>query len=106
MLSTTFDALKFLLRADPSISTIERNQLLAGIRNGSLKPGSGESTRKAAERVVRREEASKRFSYSARTIDRLAREGILHKIRLPGRKRAAGFLESELVAAMTGRGAA
>jgi hypothetical protein len=36
-----------------------------------------------------------------RLIDRLAQQGALKKVRLPGRQRAAGIRESDLLALIT-----
>ncbi len=47
-------------------------------------------------RLVRRAEAARRLSRSLRFVDKLAASGVLPKRRLPNRKRAAGFLESDL----------
>jgi predicted DNA-binding transcriptional regulator AlpA len=56
----------------------------------------------AAPRLLRRREVAERLSRSERAVDRLAAEGTLRKIRLPGRARAAGFLEAEVVSLMAG----
>ena len=37
------------------------------------------------------------MAVSVRTVDKLAADGNLRRITLPGRTRAAGFLESDLV---------
>lgn len=42
-------------------------------------------------RVIRRTEAARLLSCVPRSIDRLAAQGILHRVCLPGRSRAAGF---------------
>lgn len=47
-------------------------------------------------RLLRRHEVARRLSVSLRTVDNWAREGLLAKKRLPGRKRACGFSSAEV----------
>ena len=47
-------------------------------------------------RLLRRHEVARRLSVSLRTVDNWAREGLLAKKRLPGRKRACGFNSVEV----------
>ena len=42
-------------------------------------------------RILRRHEVARRFGVSVRAIDNWAVEGILQRVRLPGRIRAVGF---------------
>lgn len=49
----------------------------------SLPPGG--------ERILRRREAGERLGVSLRTVDLLAAQGILKKMKFPGRRRACGF---------------
>jgi hypothetical protein len=49
-----------------------------------------------ANRIMRPTEASKVLSRSVRAIHLLAAQGHLHKITLPGRIRAGGFLASDV----------
>lgn len=53
-------------------------------------------------RILRRAEVAQRLARSKRAVDRLAADGVLRKVRLPGRARAAGFLESDVVALIGG----
>jgi len=101
MLNTTHDAVKAVLKADPSISVVERNQLLFALRNGPHTSKSETATERVA-RIIRRAEAARRLSCSLRTVDKLAASGALMKRKLPGRKRAAGFLESDVNALLVG----
>jgi hypothetical protein len=43
---------------------------------------------------------------STRSLDNLAASGVLPKVRLPGRTRAAGFREADVNALINGRGPA
>jgi hypothetical protein len=96
MLPTTIDLLKAGLKADPTVSPSDRIRLLAMLRVGLDTQAKTAPLPDAAPRVIRRKEAARRFACCVRVIDRLAQEGKLKRVRLPGRVRAAGFLESEI----------
>jgi len=104
MLPTTFDAMKAMLRADPSVSPGDRARLLVQLRNGPAKldpvPAASES------RLIRRSECARRLAVSVRCVDNWAKKGILEKRILPGHTRASGFLESAVSALIHGEGAA
>lgn len=61
------------------------------------------STPAPCHRLLRRAEVAQRMSCSVRNVDRLAKEGVLRKLQLPGRSRASGFLESDLAVLLTGK---
>jgi hypothetical protein len=98
MMTHTLEIIRTALKADPSVAANERARLLATIRGGGeqvLKPASI-----VEQRLIRRAEAAHRLGCSLRLVDRLAKDGALVKRKLPGRKRAAGILESDLLALM------
>ena len=99
MLPTTYDAVKAVLRADPTISTADRNRLLAALRSD---PDTSQTSLQAEPRLIRRREAARRLSFSIRTVDKLAATGVLKKRTLPGRVRASGFLEADVEALIKG----
>ncbi len=47
-------------------------------------------------RLIRRAEAAQRLGRTLRFVDRLAADGIIERVRIPGRKRACGFRESDV----------
>lgn len=100
MLPTTLQIIRSGLQADPSISPSDRARLLALLRNG-INVAKPEAATESVARIIRRAEAARRLSCSLRLVDRLAKDGILPKRKLPGRIRASGFLESDLVALVT-----
>jgi hypothetical protein len=51
-------------------------------------------------KVIQRKQAAERLNSSLRLIDLLAKQGVLKKCVLPGRRRAVGLLESNLSALM------
>lgn len=94
MLSTTLQAVRSILAADPSVNPPERNRLLAILRAGGAEPKL--PVPPVETRIVRRAETARRLSRSLRSVDLLAKTGVLHKLKFPGRTRAAGFLSSEI----------
>lgn len=103
MLPTTADAWKAILKADPTVTPDIRAELLALVRNH----GRDKKTDKAREpenRIVNRREARDRFfpGKSLRYLDKLAAQGVLRRIVLPGRTRAAGFNVAEIERLITG----
>ena len=88
MLPTTIDAVRSMLKADPSVPPAERSRILTAMRNcGQARPPPAESQ----DRLLRRREAAKLLGTSVRFIDKLAAEGVLPKVRMPNRKRALGI---------------
>jgi hypothetical protein len=100
MLPTTIDVIKAGLKSDPSLSSADRARILVAIRNGANTPKIDPATN-SEPRLVRRAEAARRLGCSLRLVDKLAKDGVLPKRRLPNRQRAAGFLESDLIALIT-----
>ncbi len=95
MLSTTLEATKAILKADPSVKPDERSRLLALLRNGCQKEPSIMSS---VPRLMRRREAAKLLGVTPRTVDNLAMAGALPRVKLPGRSRSVGFRESDVKA--------
>jgi hypothetical protein len=99
MLSTTIDAIRAVLRMDPTVNPAERTRIIYLLR-------WGEKEKKAPVRkelrLLHRETVADRLACSLRLVDRLAVDGVLHRVMLPGRKRGAGFRESEVDALVMG----
>ena len=105
MLSTTLIAVRSILTADPSVNTTERNYLVSLLRQGPpVDKKIVIPTVPVTACLIRRGEVARRLSVSLRTVDNLAQSGALHKRTFPGRKRAGGFLESEVIVFLTGQG--
>ena len=47
-------------------------------------------------RIVRRNEAARLLAVSKRTVDHYSEQGLLEKVKLPGRRRASGFRLTDL----------
>jgi hypothetical protein len=104
MMTHTLEIIRTALKADNSVAASDRARFLATIRNGGSQ--APEPARLVEPRLIRRAEAARRLGCSLRLVDRLAKDGALAKRKLPGRKRAAGFLESDLLALIAGKEAA
>lgn len=106
MLQTTIDIIRTGLRADPTLSPAQRVNLLTLVKSGGRVPATPEPQKPTTPRLIRRREAAHLCGCSVRLIDRLAAQGVLRRVRLPGRQRGAGFLETDLLAVIGGKGAA
>lgn len=104
MQTTTQTAIKAILGADATITPPGRVAFLtAGLAALDGKPT--EPANPTAPRILRRAEASRRLGIGLRMVDVLTRQGVLVKVRFPGRTRAAGFQESAITALIEGKGA-
>jgi len=97
MLPTTLKLIRTAFESDPTVPVPHRRRLLALLRDGAAPEARAPST-PSEPRILRRAEAARRLGCSLRLVDRLARDGTLPKRKLPGRQRAAGVLESDLLA--------
>jgi hypothetical protein len=96
LLPTTIDVIRAALKADPNPSAADRARLLAMMRTGS-EPQTKSAPPDTGPRILRRKQAADRLGgRSLRWIDRLAQQGVLKKVKMPGRKRGCGFLESDI----------
>ncbi len=100
MCNATIQAIIAVLRCDPTVSPAERTRIVHRLRWGEKEKKV--SVRKEP-RLLRRETVADRLACSLRVVDQLAVDGALHRVVLPGRKRAAGFRESEVDALVVGR---
>jgi predicted DNA-binding transcriptional regulator AlpA len=85
-----------ILRTDATLRDTDRARILTACQNptGQLaNPGP---------RLLRRREVASRFGTSLRAVDKWSKEGLLPRVRLPGRTRAAGFRESDVAALIAG----
>jgi len=100
MLCSTIDLIRAGLRTDTTITAAERTRLMAVLRNGvtSYKPDRPPPDN--PPRLLRRAEVARRLSCSLRTVDKLP----IKKVKLPGRQRAAGFLEGDVNTLIQGGG--
>jgi hypothetical protein len=89
VLPQTKVAVRAILSADQSVTDKERSKIIERIFRAD--DGDDEGRPAEQDRIVLRGEASKILSRSTRGIDLLARQGLLKKIKLPGRQRCAGF---------------
>jgi len=101
MLSTTMQAVRSILTADPSVNPPERNRLLSLMRQGP-EAKAIPTAAPTGPRLMRRREVAECLSVSLRTVDKYAATGMLHKRTLPDHKRASGFLAADVDALLLG----
>jgi hypothetical protein len=100
MLPTTIEIIRSGLKGDPSLTPADRARMVALLRNAQATP-KAEPTAERVPRLLRRAEVARRLSCSLRTVDKLP----IKKVKLPGRQRAAGFLEDDVNALLLGKNA-
>jgi hypothetical protein len=96
-LQATLKLVRAAFETDPTISPAERAKIMQNIREAGRQPDQVCPPTDTAPRILRRAEVARRLSCSLRTVDKLP----LKKFRLPGRVRAAGFLEAEVNALLS-----
>ncbi|HEY9173724.1 MAG TPA: hypothetical protein VI136_15670 [Verrucomicrobiae bacterium] len=104
MISTTIELIRAALKTDPTVSPADRTRLLVQLRQ---RPDAVKTTappENLAAIWTRKRVAEAMGSRSLRFVDRLAQDGILEKVKLPGRQRGAGFRAAD-VQRLIGEGA-
>ena len=96
MLPTTVDAVRALLKADPSLTPADRSVIVGAIKNHGRPTETTARTERQGARILTRAEVAKRFDRSLRFVDKLAAEGVLQRVTLPGRVRACGYREADV----------
>jgi hypothetical protein len=97
MLQSTLDTAKALLKTDQTLTVTDRQQLVTLLRSHGRSNPEKTTSAPPEVRLVRRAEVARRLGLSLRSVDNLAKSGVLRKVRLPGRTRSAGIRESDLV---------
>ena len=93
MQESTLRFVKTALQADFTLTSKERQEILAKLTNKDASP--------PRDRLITRKEAAERLAVSCRSIDLLARAGRLRKVILTGRKRGGRIPESSVNALST-----
>jgi hypothetical protein len=99
MLDSTIELIRAGLKTDPTLSLAERARLILILRNHGRQTQPPQAVH-AEPKIIRRKQAAERLNSSLRFVDLLARQGVLKKCTLPGRRRAVGILESSLLAVL------
>ncbi len=95
MQGTTIQFVDTALRADTTISARDRQEILARLVN--------KEPPQTRDRLLTRQDAAERLAISCRSVDLLARAGLLRKVFLTGRKRGGRIPESSVTALIEGR---
>lgn len=98
-LQTTRDAVRSILRTDPTCSADDRQRVLAAL-NAKSPVADGRAVKPSPPRIVRFPEAAAQLGIGVRLLHRLAQCGAIRKCRLPGRVRFHGILEEDLARLM------
>jgi hypothetical protein len=102
MLPTTVDAVKALLKADPSVTPDDRIRIVSVIRNNGTAAAAAQPKATVERRVLTRAEVARRFNRSLRFVDGLGNSGLLRRVKMPGRQRACGYMIEEVERLMLG----
>jgi hypothetical protein len=95
MFPTTVDAIRAILRADPTVMADERAWILACVRSHG-RQYRNQQTKNTDKRMISADEAARRFGRSKAFVHHLAKKGIIHKVILPKCTRACGFYSDEI----------
>jgi hypothetical protein len=99
MQSSTVEVIRSVLKTDVTITPSDRAEILELLRNGKPAPEQPANT---GPRILRPKVAAEMLGRTPRSIHQLCQQGILTKVKFPGRVRSAGILESSLLAAISG----
>lgn len=84
------------------VAKLAINGLSVRDRQALLHELSGQTMVLQPDRILRRAQVAKQFNVSLGAVDLWGKQGILKRIKLPGRTRAAGFRESDVAALVAG----
>ncbi len=104
MLPTTLEVVKAMLKADPTVTPVDRQRIVEAIRTHGRQLETPRAPVTSEKRILSRREVARRFNRSLRFVDHLAKAGTLRRVMLPGRQRACGFLAEEVESLMGGEG--
>lgn len=93
MLQSTLDAVKAIIKTDPSIPIEDREQI---IQNAKQHGKAGATMPAVKDRLLSRNQVAEILGKTPRFIDLLHRQGVLQKFKIAGRKYSAGFKASEI----------
>ncbi|NCC51879.1 MAG: hypothetical protein EOM20_11765 [Spartobacteria bacterium] len=91
MLDTAREVIKATLKADPTLTAKDRARIMSKLREVDHP-----QTEPSAPEIFRRADVARMLHRSLRAVDQLAVEGILTRVKLPGRTRSCGFRKAEV----------
>lgn len=94
---STFRAVQSLLTADETLTTRERRAIADAVRR------HGKSAESEVPSIISRSKAAELLNRTTRSVDQLASEGILERVKLPGKVRGCGFRKSDVIALIEGK---
>ena len=106
MLPTTLEAVKAMVKADPTVTPVDRQRIVETLRTHGRQPEMLRAPATRDKRILSRRDVAQRFNRSLRFVDHLAKAGTIRRVMLPGRQRACGFLAEEVERLMADDGVA
>jgi hypothetical protein len=88
-----------VLRSDPTIGRTERQRILNRLM---AKPKKGEDETQPMDKILRRADVATMLGRSPKTVDNLAKKGILKRVVFPGNKKGAGFRYIDVLTLVVG----
>ena len=100
MLPTTAEAIRAILRADPSLTPMDQKRVITFLRNGNAVKGTAQPqpATKLFPSIIRNDQAAKELNRSVRSIHNLCSQGLLLKAKITGRTRCAGVTRESFTA--------
>jgi hypothetical protein len=99
MLATTKDAVRSILKTDPTLAAADRERIIAALSDRAATEAEKPAP---APRIIGYTEAAARVNCTPKHLHRLCSQGVLRKVKLPGRTRCRGVLEGDLNAVLAG----
>ncbi len=95
----TLEAISAMLKTDETITPAERVGIVARLRR--KKESASQQPARGSE-IIRRHQVAEMLSCCLRTVDNLDAQGILRKVKFPGRVRGCGFRRADVEALIGG----
>ncbi len=95
MLSHTESVASAVFKADPTISPADCKKILEFARSVGH-PGA--KPKPEPPQILTRKEVAETFHRTTRYVDQLAAQGILERVRMPGRVRSCGYRLADVIA--------
>lgn len=99
-LQTTRDAVRSILKTDPTCSNEDRQRVLDALSGKAVVASGAPTPALTPPRIVRYPEAAQQLGCGVKLLHRLAQTGAIRKCRLPGRVRCRGVLAEDLARLM------
>lgn len=103
MLKTTIDAVKAIMNVDPSMTQGKIRKAIDAMLVADNPPPPMTQQADATKPIMSAREAARLLGLTTRTVRRLAKEGHITPLKLPGRKTAFGYDGDTVRALLSGK---